>query len=95
MRHILLEKKKKKKKGKLHFAFSLLQLQRNSELPSATAGFHSLPSAIANLHIIRKTFTLTYPCIEKSKYKTHPRYIVIIARFQNRLNANVMTQLIK
>ena len=40
----------------------------------------------ANLHIILKTFTLTYPTIDKfkKKKKTGPRYIVIIERFQKR-----------
>ena len=33
-----------------------------------------------SLHIILKTFTLTCSSIGKSKYKTYPRYIVIIER---------------
>ena len=57
----------------------VLLLQRNSYLPSVTAEFLSLPSATANIPITHKTFSLIYPCIDNSKYKTHPRYRVIIA----------------
>ena len=58
--------------------------------------FLSTSSATGNLHIISKTFTLTYPNIDKSEYKTHLRYIVIIERFQKRkYNANAIMQLMK
>ena len=36
---------------------------------------------IVKLHITLKTFTLAYPGVSKSKYKTHPRYTVIIKRY--------------
>ena len=55
---------------------------RNPELFVATVGFLSLPFASTNLYIIHKT--LTYPCIDKWKCKTHPRYRAIIERFQKR-----------
>lgn len=71
MKHTQFEKKNR-----------LLPLQRNSGLPSATVGLLSLFLATANLDIILKTFALTYQSINKSKYKTHPTYIVIIQRFQ-------------
>ena len=39
-------------------------------------------SSTANLYIICKTFILSYPSINKSKYKLHPRFdIAIIKRF--------------
>ena len=39
-------------------------------------------SSTANLYIICKTFILPYPSINKSKYKSHPRFdIAIIKRF--------------
>ena len=39
-------------------------------------------SSAANLYIICKTFILSYPSINKSKYKSHPRFdIAIIKRF--------------
>ena len=45
-----------------------MSLQRISDLLSATVNFLSLPSATAKLHIIHKTFALTYPRMEKLKY---------------------------
>ena len=91
--HILHEKgispivkQKKINKKKSSFLLCLPLLQRNSDLTSATVGFLGLLCSTTNLHIIHKTFTLTYPCISKSKYKTHPRNRVIIERFQKRSN---------
>ena len=49
-----------------------------TDLPSAAVGLLSLPSVTANLHIIHKTFTLSYSCVDKSKYKIHTGYRVII-----------------
>ena len=93
MRHKQCEKKI------LLFLFCLLQPQRNSAVDSATAGMITLPLTNADLHIIPKIFALTDPSIEKSKYKTHPKYIVIVERFQKecnvmqcKYNANVITQ---
>ena len=77
--------------------FAYYHWQRNSDPPSSTEGLLSLLSANENLHIIHITFTLTYPSINKSKYKTHPRCIVIFERFQNyiKCNVNVILQLMK
>ena len=90
---------KQREKKILLFLFCLLPPQRNSDEDSATAGIITLPLVNADLHIIPKTFTLTYPSINKSKYKTHPKYIVIVERFQKecnimecKYNANVITQ---
>ena len=75
------------KKGNYQSLLYLLPLQRNSDLHSSSAGFLSVSSAIGNVHIICRIFTLTNPYIDKSKYKTHRRYIVIIEKFQR---SNVM-----
>ena len=79
MRHRQCEEKKQK--TNYPFLLWLLPLQKISDLPSVTAGFFSLPFAATDIHIIHNFFTLTYASIDKSKYKTHPRYIVIIERF--------------
>ena len=34
----------------------------------------------ANLYLIHKPCTLTYPSINKSKFKTHPGYIVKVSK---------------
>ena len=70
---------------------SLSQQNKSTYLTSATVGFLSLPSTIAKLHIISKTFTLTYPCIDKSKYKKHSRYTVVIEKFQKGLTVMQMS----
>ena len=53
-----------------------MALKRNSELRPTTICFISLPSPTANQRISRNSLTLTYPGINKSKYKRHPRYII-------------------
>ena len=42
-----------------------------------------------------KAFNLTYPSLDKSKFETNPGHLVIIDRFSNRLNVNVIILLIK
>lgn len=75
-----------KKMKKRHFLLCLLLLQRNSDLPSISIGFLSMPSSTADLHITCETFTLTYLSIGKSKYKALARYRVITERFPKRAN---------
>lgn len=75
------------KKGNYQSLLYLLSLQRNSDLHSSSAGFLSVSSAIGNLHIICRTFTLTNPYIDKSKYKTSKIYSNFIEKFQR---SNVM-----
>ena len=49
-----------------HSLLCLLQLQRTSDLPSASVNFLIFPSVTAKLHIRHQTFTLFYPSINKS-----------------------------
>ena len=51
----------------------LLSLQRNQHLASATVVFFILPSAIANLQTICKTFTLTDRSIGNLNFTIRPR----------------------
>ena len=73
-----------------HSILSQLPLQRNPHLPSATVSLFSLPSANASLTTSSKTFSMTPPSTDKSKYTTYPRYTVIIRRFKSRSNVTQM-----
>ena len=56
-------------------------------LPSATLSFLSLPSATPNQHALSNYINHKTPNIQnpkKFKYWTHPKYMVIIERFQKR-----------
>ena len=75
------------KKGNYQSLLCLLPLQRNSDLHSSSAGFLSVSSAIGNLHIICRTFTLANPYIDKSKYKISKIYSNFIEKFQR---SNIM-----
>ena len=75
---------KKGKKRNFHSLLCLLPRSRNLNLPSAIVGLFSLASATLYWHIFLTKFTLTCQSINKSKYKTHPRYIAIIERSWNR-----------
>ena len=71
----------RKKYAYYHSRLYLLPLQRNQYLPPATLGLLSLPSNRTKLHTLNKTFTLTNPRIDRSKFEKHQRYTVIIRRF--------------
>ena len=83
-----LSGKIKRKKTTISF-FVCCHCKKKSDIFFAIVGLVSLLSVTTNLHIICKTLTLTY---RKTKYKTHPRYIVIIERFHKR--SNVMQMLL-
>ena len=80
-----------RKEKKLSSLFYLMSLTKNLRLSSITVVFLNLSSITANLHIIHKTFKFSHASIDKSKFETHPRFIVIIERFQNRTNVNART----
>ena len=58
---------KKKRKKKLSLSTLPTAVVKKHNLSSFTVGFLSLVSATANLRIIHKTFTLSYPSVDKSK----------------------------
>ena len=66
------------RKGKQKLSFSSLLLGTAKKL--RLSFFHSR-LVTENLPNIHKTFTLTYPSVNKSKFKVHPRNIVIVKRF--------------
>ena len=78
------KKQKSKQNQRKSTAITITTTKRNyRSLFTATAkkliptlcycGLPQFPFYQCKLHIIYKTFILTYPCIEKSKFKTHPR----------------------
>ena len=73
------EKKKKRKLSYLPLPTATLKKLRPTFCHCRIPQF---VSSTANLYIICKTFILSYPSINKSKYKSHPRFdIAIIKRF--------------
>ena len=64
-----------------HSFLCVIPLQRNPHLSSAMVHLLRTSFATENLHTIHKTFRLTHPTIDKSKFVVHPSYTVIIKRF--------------
>ena len=73
----------KKKRSKHHSLLCLLPTQRKPHF------FYHCRSpqfvfSFANIKTIHKSVTMTHPSVDKSKFATHPKYIVILRRFSNR-----------